>query len=135
MDLKEKDTFEYQFSFSQKEVNEFAKVTGDENPIHIDEEAARESIFKRPIIHGFLSGSVFSKVFGIIWPGNGTIYLSQTMNFIRPMFTGEKYTAKFEVTEVLPKGKFWVQTTIVNVANQITIEGKALIKFSEEFRY
>jgi len=57
MELKE--TFEYKFSFSQKDVNNFATVTGDDNPIHIDEEQAYMSIFKRRIMHGFLSGSIF----------------------------------------------------------------------------
>jgi len=122
------ETFEYQFSFTQEDVNNFSKLTGDDNPIHIDEEVASKSIFKKRIIHGFLSGSVFSKVFGTLWPGNGTIYLSQTMNFIKPMYTNEKYFAKFEVIEVLPKNKFLIKTTIVDYSNENTIEGKALIK-------
>lgn len=122
------ETFEYQFSFTQEDVNNFSKVTGDDNPLHIDEEVARKSLFKKRIIHGFLSGSVFSKVFGTIWPGNGTIYLSQTMNFIKPMYASEKYLAKFEVIEILPKNKYWVKTTIVDGNNENTIEGKALIK-------
>ena len=127
MELKE--TFEYQFSFSQEDVNNFSIITGDDNPIHIDEEKARKSIFKKRIMHGFLSGSVFSKVFGTTWPGNGTIYLSQNMNFLKPMFTNEKYLAKFEVIEVLPRNKFLVRTTITNTFNENTIEGDALIKY------
>jgi 3-hydroxybutyryl-CoA dehydratase len=127
--MKLQDTFEYKFSFSQEEVNNFAIVTGDDNPIHIDEEFAKKSIFKKRIIHGFLSGSVFSKVFGTMWPGNGTIYLSQNMSFIKPMYTDEKYVAKFEVVEVLPKNKFLVRTTITDMNNESTIQGEALIKY------
>ena len=100
------DSFEYEFSFTQNDVNEFAKVTGDMNPIHIDEEIARQSLFKRRIIHGFLSGSVFSKVFGTIWPGSGTIYLNQQMTFLQPMYTEVNYLAKFSIIECLPKNKF-----------------------------
>ena len=127
MELKE--TFEYEFSFSQGDVNNFAKITGDDNPIHIDEEQAKKSIFKKRIIHGFLSGSVFSKVFGTIWPGNGTIYLSQNMNFLKPMFTNEKYLAKFEIIEVLPRNKFLVRTIITDMHTEKTIEGDAIIKY------
>jgi acyl dehydratase len=126
-----KETFEYQFSFTQEDVDSFARVTGDDNPIHIDEELAAKSIFKKRIIHGFLSGSVFSKVFGTIWPGNGTIYLSQTMNFMKPMYTTEKYLAKFEVIEIMPKNKYWVKTNITDENNENTIEGKALIKYDD----
>lgn len=60
------DSFEHQFSFTQKVVDEFARITGDNNPIHINEVEAAKSIFKRRILHGFLSGSVFSKVFGTL---------------------------------------------------------------------
>lgn len=127
-----KETYEYQFSFTQDDVNSFSKVTGDNNPIHINEEIAKKSVFKKRVIHGFLSGSVFSKVFGTIWPGNGTIYLSQTMKFIKPMYTKEKYWAKFEVVEILPKNKFLVKTTIVDTDNENTIEGEALIKYDQK---
>lgn len=127
-----KETFEYQFSFTQEDVNSFSEVTGDNNPIHINEEIARKSVFKKRVIHGFLSGSVFSKVFGTIWPGNGTIYLSQTMKFIKPMYTKEKYFAKFEIVEILPKNKFLVKTTIVDTDNENTIEGEALIKYDQK---
>jgi 3-hydroxybutyryl-CoA dehydratase len=127
--MKLNETFEYQFSFSQEDVDNFAKVTGDDNPIHIDEEYAQKSIFKKRIVHGFLSGSVFSKVFGTMWPGNGTIYLNQKMSFVKPMYTDEEYVATFEVIDVLPKNMFLINTTITNRNNESTIEGEALIKY------
>lgn len=127
MELNNK--FEYYFSFSQNDVQNFAKVTGDSNPIHLDEKIASKSIFKRRIIHGFLSGSVFSKVFGTIWPGNGTIYLSQTMKFMKPMYADENYIAKFEVIEILNYNKFLVNTQIFDTNHLMMIDGKALIKY------
>jgi 3-hydroxybutyryl-CoA dehydratase len=129
MELKE--TFEYKFSFSQKDVNNFALVTGDDNPIHINEKQASKSIFKQRIMHGFLSGSIFSKVFGTIWPGNGTIYLSQNMKFIKPMYVGQEYLAIFEVIEILSNNKFSVSTIIKNEKNENTIEGNAIIKYNK----
>lgn len=112
-------------------------VTGDDNPIHIDEKQARKSIFKKRIMHEFLSGSVISKVFGIIWPRNGTIYLSQNMSFIKPMYTSEKYSAKLKVIEVLPRNKFLARTIKINRKNENTIEGEAIIKYdnNEQVKY
>ena len=86
--------FEYEFSFTQQDVVNFATASGDFNPIHLDEEYAKNSIFKTTIIHGFLGGSIFSKVFGTIFPGNGTIYLKQDLSFLKPMFTNKNYISK-----------------------------------------
>ena len=76
-----------------------------------------------------LSGSVFSKVFGTMWPDNGTIYLSQNMNFIRPMYPFQKYSARFMVIKVISKNKFLVKTTVTNMNNEITIDRDAKIKY------
>ena len=124
------EVFEYSFSFSQENVNDFAKLIGDNNPIHIDKKQARKSIFKKRIMHGFLSASVFSKVFGTIWPGNGAIYLSQNLNFIKPMYASEIYLAKFEVLEILAKNKFLINTIIKNTFNEKTIDGNAIIQYN-----
>lgn len=121
--------FEYEFSFEQEDVIKFADASGDFNPIHLDEEYAKSSIFKRTIIHGFLGGSVFSKVFGTIFPGNGTIYLKQDLSFFKPMFTIEKYTAKFEVIETdAIKNRAVVRTSVCDKNDEIVIKGEALIK-------
>lgn len=121
-------TFEYSFKFSQKDVNAFAEATGDKNPIHLDEEYAKSTTFKRRIIHGFLGGSIFSKVFGTLFPGEGTIYLKQDMSFFKPMFTDENYTANFKIIEVFPlKHRALVKTQIINSENEIVITGEALI--------
>ncbi|MDY0078667.1 MAG: MaoC family dehydratase [Bacteroidales bacterium] len=123
------DSFEHQFSFTQLEVNEFARITGDNNPIHIDEAEAVKSIFKRRIMHGFLSGSVFSKVFGTLWPGKGTIFLGQNMRFVKPMYVDETYKALFKIVEVKRNGIYVIDTSIVNTANEVTLSGEAVIKY------
>jgi len=123
------NSYEYEFSFTQNDVIKFADASGDYNPIHLDEEYAKNSIFKRTIIHGFLGGSVFSKVFGTIFPGNGTIYLKQDLSFFKPMFTNTKYVAKFEVVKTdSAKNRAEVTTSIVDELNEIVIKGEALIK-------
>lgn len=121
--------FIYEFSFTQEDVIKFANASGDYNPIHLDQEYAKNSIFKRTIIHGFLGGSVFSKVFGTIFPGNGTIYLKQDLSFFKPMFTNTKYVSKFEVLETNSiKNRAIVKTSILDEHNEIVINGEALIK-------
>jgi 3-hydroxybutyryl-CoA dehydratase len=122
------EVFEYNFEFYQEDVIAFAEATGDKNPIHLDEEYAKNSPFKRRILHGFLGGSVFSKVFGTLFPGEGTIYLKQNMSFYKPMFTNEKYTAVFTIIEIYPlKNRALVKTEIINIAKEIVTSGEALI--------
>lgn len=130
MELEEQ--FEYKFTFSQEDVDTFARVTGDVNPIHIDAEKASQSIFKTRIMHGFLGGSIFSRVFGTIWPGNGTIYLRQNMNFLKPMYVEKEYVAQFKVIEILSKNRYLISTVVKNEANENTIEGEAIIKYDNK---
>ena len=93
------EVFNHEFSFSQEEVNRFAEVTGDKNPVHTDPEYAAKSQFRKPIMHGMLSASLFSKVFGTLFPGEGTIYLKQTLNFLKPMYVDVQYQAISAIKE------------------------------------
>lgn len=121
--------FSYEFKFNQKDVINFSEASGDYNPIHLDEEYAKSSIFKRRILHGFLGGSVFSKVFGTIFPGIGTIYLKQNMSFYKPMYVETKYVAKFLITEInSEKNRATVKTEIFDSNGELIVGGEALIK-------
>jgi acyl dehydratase len=128
------DTFEHHFSFSQQDVVLFAKVTGDNNPVHLDDEYASKTLFKRPIIHGMLGGSVFSKVFGTMFPGEGTIYLNQNLQFLRPMLVSTNYTAQFEVLDIdREKHRATVSTIVINEEGKKVIDGSAILMHSEKF--
>jgi acyl dehydratase len=106
-------TYSHEFKFSQDDVNRFAEVTGDKNPVHTNPEFAANTIFKKPIMHGMLGAALFSKVFGVLFPGEGTIYLKQSLNFLRPMFVDINYTAEFKVIEIIKdKNKAVVETVI-----------------------
>lgn len=123
------DKFDYDFSFTNEDVIMFSKATGDFNPIHLDSEYAKNTIFKKPILHGFLGGSVFSKVFGTLYPGNGTIYLKQDLSFFKPMYRLEKYKATFEIiTTNVNKNRALVKTLIIDNKSKIVIDGEALIQ-------
>jgi len=90
----------YAFRFSQADVVDFARVTGDNNPLHLDADFAATTPFKRPIIHGMLGASVFTKALGTEFPGYGSVYLGQTLEFLRPMFVDTDYEAVFTVKSI-----------------------------------
>lgn len=127
--LEVDDTFSLTFKYSQEDVQKFADVTGDHNPIHLDPAYAEKTIFKKPIIHGFLGGSVFSKVLGTTFPGEGTIYLNQTMQFFKPMYVEDEYTAVFKVIEVnREKHRAKIETLVLDHDNKVVIKGEALVQ-------
>jgi acyl dehydratase len=128
------EVYEHAFSFSQEDVIVFSKVTGDNNPVHLDEVFASKTIFKRPIIHGMLGASVFSKVFGTMFPGEGTIYLSQNLQFLRPMYVDTLYKAIFEIVDIdKDKHRGTISTSIYNVEGKKVVEGNAILMHSEKF--
>ena len=132
--IKTGDTYTYEFTISQKDVEMFAIITGDNNPIHLDPEYAAKTPFKRPIVHGFLSAAVFSKEFGTLFPGVGTIYLYQDMKFLAPVFVDEPYVANFEVLSVDTErhiGK--IKCSVVDTAGKAYIAGEAKLKHDTEF--
>ena len=87
-------------TFQENDVIEFSKLSMDDNPIHIDEEYASTTIFRRRIVHGFLVSSLFSAIIGTKMPGNGSIYLNQTMNFRKPVFLEQKVIAKVSILSI-----------------------------------
>lgn len=96
------DSYTHPFRFSQQQVNEFARLSGDDNPLHLDAAYAATTVFRRPIIHGILATSVFSKVLGTHFPGHGSIYLSQQVEFLRPVYVDTDYLARFRVLSTNP---------------------------------
>jgi len=128
------EQFHHNFRFTQDDVVKFAEVTGDKNPVHLDEAYAATTSFKRPILHGFLSGSVFSKVFGTIFPGEGSIYLSQQMFFKRPMYVDQDYTASFTIEVVdAVKGTLTIACKISDTNGKVCLEGEGRLMNKEIF--
>jgi len=124
----------FEKTFGTKEVEYFAEVSEDNNPIHLDSEYAAKSIFKKKVVHGILLASMFSKIFGTIYPGNGGIYLSQSIKFLKPAFVGEKITAKAELLSfdnIKKQGVF--KTECYNEKDELIVTGEAKILFPKEF--
>ena len=111
--IKVNQIYTHEFQFSQDEVNRFAEVTGDKNPVLFDADYAAKTMFKRPIMHGMLSASLFSKVFGTLFPGEGTIYLKQSLSFLRPMYVDTAYEAVFTVKEIIAERNRAVIETVI----------------------
>lgn len=127
--------FTHAFKFSQEDVAAFARVTGDTNPLHLDPDYAATTAFKRPIIHGMLGASVFTKVLGKEYPGYGSIYVSQTLSFLRPMFVDTDYEAVFTITEInADKHLAEISTEILDVqTRKVTTRGAATMINKEKF--
>ena len=132
--IKKGDTFTEGVKFTQAKVNQFAEISGDRNPIHIDAAYAAQTPFGKPIIHGIFAASVFSKVFGTQWPGEGTIYMFQDMFFKAPAFVEVEYTVKFEVMEVNEeKHRGVIQCILEDPDGKAIIIGQAKLMHTERF--
>ena len=88
----------YSKKITDKDVLAFAELSGDVNPVHISDDFAAGTIFKKRIAHGFLTGSLFSTVLGTKLPGPGCIYLSQSLKFQAPVYIGDEVVATLRIT-------------------------------------
>jgi 3-hydroxybutyryl-CoA dehydratase len=105
----------------------FAGVTGDLNPVHINEAWAATSFFKGRIAHGMLSAGFISSILGTQLPGPGTIYLKQTLEFTAPVRIGDTITAEVEVVEKMEKNRLRLRTTCTNQDGKEVTRGEALV--------
>lgn len=109
-------------------IREFVTASGDDNPIHSDAAFAAGTRFGRVIAPGMLTGSFVSSVIGTRLPGPGTIYLSQNFRFLRPVFIGDRVTARVEVVErVAERNRLRLRTTCVNQSGELLLEGEAWV--------
>ena len=106
----------------------FAAVSTDTNPVHINAEVAKASIFGERIAHGMLSAGLISAVLGTRLPGPGSIYMSQTLRFRGPVKIGATVTATAEITALNAEKKRATLKTICTVDGEIVIEGEALVQ-------
>jgi acyl dehydratase len=129
------DQFRHKFSYTQEDVDAYARVSGDTNPLHIDEAAGKASMFRRNIIHGFLGASVFTKVFGALWFVDGNVYLSQNIKWLKPMFVDTTYEAVITVKEIYPeKNRILYDCSVYDATtNDQTIAGEAMLLNKKQY--
>ena len=119
--------------FLQTDVNNYAKLTGDSNPIHLDENFSKNTIFGKNIVHGVLLLSVFSKHFGTLFPGNGSIYISQTAKFLLPIYVNEDFYFRITLENYnLEKKRGYFKTEIYNSLKKVAIVGEAILKYENK---
>jgi len=119
---------EYIKKFTEEDVELYAKITGDYNYVHMDEEKAKKSFFKGRIVHGQLVGGMISALLGTKLPGGGNIYLKQSFEFLKPVRIGDHIKAKVIITEIDEKKKILVLDTFcINEQEEIVLKGQAKV--------
>ncbi len=115
--------------FTLEDVKAFAGLSQDNNPVHLDKEYAEDSVFHQRIVHGFLTGSLFSAIIGTQLPGNGSIYLGQTLNFKKPVYHNQLITATVTVIDIRKdKPIVKLSTVCKNEQEEVVIDGEAIVK-------
>lgn len=126
-DLKLGQTALYARTVTEADIVLFAGISGDTNPVHINEEFASETMFAGRIAHGMLTASFISTVIGTRLPGPGAIYVTQTLRFKAPVRIGDTVNARATVTELVPEKRRATLSTVVTVAGKVVLEGEAVV--------
>ena len=115
-------------TITEADVRAFAELSGDTNPVHLDENYARQSRFGARIAHGALSVALISAVLGSQLPGEGTVYLSQSIKFVKPVYLNDTITATAEIIALrADKGIVTLKTVCANQRGEVVAEGEAVV--------
>ena len=112
---------------TEADVNTFATISGDSNPVHLSDAYAAQSQFRKRIAHGLLSSSFFSALFGTRIPGPGCVYVSQSLYFQRPVYIGDTVDVKVSVTRINKEKRRVFFDTLCSVSGRKVITGHAEI--------
>jgi len=110
-----------------EDIQAYAVVTGDDNPMHLDEAYAAATMFKGRIAHGMLTAGYLSTIFGTRLPGPGCIYVSQSLNFRAPVRIGDEVIAKVTLTELIPARRRAIFACDCSVAGKTVLQGEAVL--------
>jgi len=131
MKFKPGDTASLSKTIGDEDIRAFADASGDHNPLHLDEEFAKQTRFGRRIAHGMLSASLISAVIANELPGEGSIYLGQTLQFVAPVFLDDTVTARVTVSSIREdKPILKLETVCTNQRNEVVIRGEATVLIS-----
>jgi len=127
-DLNIGDTAEFSKTVSESDIYQFAGITGDFNPAHMNEEYAKKTFFRTRIAHGMLSAGFISTAIGTKLPGTGSIYIQQNLSFLAPVRIGDTITARVEVIEIMDgKNRVRLKTVCVNQEGTQVLDGEAVV--------
>ena len=128
MEYKPGQKASFSKTITESDVYGFAGLTGDFNPLHVNEERAKKMQFGERIAHGMLSASFLSTVIAMYLPGPGTIYMGQEVRFLKPVKFNDTITAIVEIAELLEKGRARLHTYVENQRDETVVDGYALVK-------
>lgn len=114
-------------SVSERDLTLFAAVSGDVNPVHLDEAFAAATSFKGRIAHGMFSGALISAAIACELPGPGSIYIGQELSFMRPVRLGDSLRVELEILEKLPKNRVKIATRVFNQDDKQVVDGVATV--------
>lgn len=120
-------TASYTRTVGERDIQLFAEVSGDRNPVHLDAEYAASTMFRERIAHGMFSGALISAAVACELPGPGTIYVGQQMSFTAPVKLGDTLTVRLEILEKLPKFRVRIATRVFNQRDELVVDGEAEI--------
>jgi len=127
-DIAVGDTAEFSKTVAENDIYQYAGITGDFNPAHVNEDYASKTFFKTRIAHGMLSAGFISTVLGNQLPGPGAVYIRQNLSFLAPVRIGDTITAVAEVTNVnTEKNRVTLKTGCFNQAGVQVIDGEAVL--------
>ena len=113
---------------NESTINEFARISGDCNPLHMDEQYAAKTQFGKRVCHGMLLASFFSRLIGMYMPGKNALYFSQTLNFQTPCFVGDKITIEGKVIDKSQSTRIiTIKTTAYNQVGKCLVDGTAKV--------
>lgn len=115
----------YERTVSEEDIVRYAEVSGDDNPVHLDEEFASKTLFKGRIAHGMLGAGFISTVVGTKLPGNGSIYISQSLKFRAPVRIGDTVVTTATVKSIDKERKRVTMETVCAIGDKIVIDGEA----------
>lgn len=122
------DYASYQRTITAQMVDVFAEISGDHNPVHLNDQYAKNTMFGQRIAHGALVSSLFSTILGTELPGEGCIYMSQSSKFVAPVKIGDSITATVRVKEIMPeKNRVLLETIAHNQEGTTVVVGEALV--------
>ncbi len=121
----------YSKTVTESDINLFCAISGDTNPLHLDYEYAKSTMFGGPIAHGMLSASFISTVIGTKLPGPGCVYISQNCRFRAPVRAGDTVRARATIEEIMPERRRVLLKTVCTVGETVVVDGDALVMLPE----
>jgi len=127
-DIKVGLVYEFERTITAKDVRQFAELTGDQNPLHVDLAFGAQSQFGKNIVHGMLAGSLFSTLIGMYCPGERALYMSQTLQFRKPLFYGDNVKVHGTVAAKNDSIQVITLRTEIMQGDEVMVNGEAKVK-------